>query len=104
MTHQKLDEFSSEEWDHTFRTNIYAMFYLSKAAFPHMKAGEHDHQHVIRAGVSADRSIARVRDDQGRHRDLHEGTFGIGDRTGNPRQRSRTRSRVDAADSFDDAR
>jgi NAD(P)-dependent dehydrogenase (short-subunit alcohol dehydrogenase family) len=39
MTHQTLDEFSSEEWDHTFRINIYAMFYLAKAAFPHMKPG-----------------------------------------------------------------
>jgi NAD(P)-dependent dehydrogenase (short-subunit alcohol dehydrogenase family) len=39
MTHQKLEEFSSEEWDHTFRTNIYAMFYLCKAALPHMPAG-----------------------------------------------------------------
>ena len=39
MTHEKVEEFSSEEWDHTFRTNIYAMFYLSKAALPHMKDG-----------------------------------------------------------------
>jgi len=39
MTHQNLDEFSSEEWDHTFRVNIYAMFYLAKAAFPHMQPG-----------------------------------------------------------------
>jgi NAD(P)-dependent dehydrogenase (short-subunit alcohol dehydrogenase family) len=39
MTHKKLEEFSSEEWDRTFRTNIYAMFYLSKAAVPHMKPG-----------------------------------------------------------------
>ena len=39
MTHEKLDEFGSDEWDHTFRTNIYAMFYLAKAAFPHMKPG-----------------------------------------------------------------
>jgi NAD(P)-dependent dehydrogenase (short-subunit alcohol dehydrogenase family) len=39
MTHQKLEEFSSEEWDRTFRTNIYAMFYLSKAAVPQMKPG-----------------------------------------------------------------
>ena len=39
MTHQKLEEFSSEEWDRTFRTNIYAMFYLSKAAIPHMRKG-----------------------------------------------------------------
>jgi NAD(P)-dependent dehydrogenase (short-subunit alcohol dehydrogenase family) len=39
MTHEKVEEFSSEEWDHTFRTNIYAMFYLSKAAMPRMKPG-----------------------------------------------------------------
>jgi NAD(P)-dependent dehydrogenase (short-subunit alcohol dehydrogenase family) len=39
MTHPKLEEFTSEEWDHTFRINIYAMFYLAKAAFPHMKPG-----------------------------------------------------------------
>jgi len=39
MTHQKLEEFSSEEWDLTFRTNIYAMFYLCKAALPRMSRG-----------------------------------------------------------------
>jgi NAD(P)-dependent dehydrogenase (short-subunit alcohol dehydrogenase family) len=39
MTHQSVDEFSSEEWDRTFRTNIYAMFYLAKAALPRMKPG-----------------------------------------------------------------
>jgi NAD(P)-dependent dehydrogenase (short-subunit alcohol dehydrogenase family) len=39
MTHASLDEISDEEWDHTFRTNIYGMFYLSKAAVPHMKPG-----------------------------------------------------------------
>jgi NAD(P)-dependent dehydrogenase (short-subunit alcohol dehydrogenase family) len=39
MTHASLEEISEEEWDHTFRTNIYSMFYLSKAAVPHMKPG-----------------------------------------------------------------
>jgi NAD(P)-dependent dehydrogenase (short-subunit alcohol dehydrogenase family) len=39
MTHDKIEEFSSEEWDLTFRTNIYAMFYLSKAALPRMNRG-----------------------------------------------------------------
>jgi NAD(P)-dependent dehydrogenase (short-subunit alcohol dehydrogenase family) len=39
MTHKKLEEFSSEEWDRTFQTNIYAMFYLAKAAVPRMKPG-----------------------------------------------------------------
>jgi len=39
MTHAGLEEISDEEWDHTFRTNIYSMFYLSKAAVPQMKPG-----------------------------------------------------------------
>ncbi len=39
MTHASLEEISEEEWDHTFRTNIYSMFYLSKAAVRHMKPG-----------------------------------------------------------------
>jgi NAD(P)-dependent dehydrogenase (short-subunit alcohol dehydrogenase family) len=39
MTHENIEGFSSEEWDHTFRTNIYAMFYLSKAALPRMREG-----------------------------------------------------------------
>jgi NAD(P)-dependent dehydrogenase (short-subunit alcohol dehydrogenase family) len=34
-----LADITDEEWDHTFRVNIHAMFYLSKAAVPHMKAG-----------------------------------------------------------------
>lgn len=38
-THSSLEDFSSEEWDRTFRTNIYPMFYLAKAAARHMKPG-----------------------------------------------------------------
>ena len=38
-THESIQEISSEEWDLTFRTNIYSMFYLSKAALRHMKPG-----------------------------------------------------------------
>jgi NAD(P)-dependent dehydrogenase (short-subunit alcohol dehydrogenase family) len=33
------EEISDEEWDATFRTNIHAMFYLTKAAQKHLKAG-----------------------------------------------------------------
>jgi NAD(P)-dependent dehydrogenase (short-subunit alcohol dehydrogenase family) len=39
MSHESLQELSSEELDRTFRTNIYAMFYLCKAAEPHLKPG-----------------------------------------------------------------
>jgi len=39
MARESLQEIPSDEWDYTFRTNIYAMFYLCKAAEPHMKPG-----------------------------------------------------------------
>jgi NAD(P)-dependent dehydrogenase (short-subunit alcohol dehydrogenase family) len=38
-TFSDVEDISDEEWDITFRTNIHAMFYLSKAAVPHMKEG-----------------------------------------------------------------
>ena len=39
MTHESIEEFTPEEWDRTFKTNIYAMFYLSRAALPRMREG-----------------------------------------------------------------
>jgi NAD(P)-dependent dehydrogenase (short-subunit alcohol dehydrogenase family) len=41
--HQKtfsdIADITAEEWDVTFKTNIYSQFYLSKAALAHMQAG-----------------------------------------------------------------
>jgi NAD(P)-dependent dehydrogenase (short-subunit alcohol dehydrogenase family) len=39
MTHENITELSSEEFDRTFKTNVYAMFYLCKAALPRMEKG-----------------------------------------------------------------
>ena len=38
-TFAAIEDISDEEWDLTFRVNIHAMFYLTKAAVPHMKPG-----------------------------------------------------------------
>jgi len=38
-THESIEEFTTEELDRTFRTNVYAMFWLCRAALPRMKAG-----------------------------------------------------------------
>ena len=38
-TYANIADISAEEWDRTFRTNIYAPFFLSKAAAQHMKPG-----------------------------------------------------------------
>jgi NAD(P)-dependent dehydrogenase (short-subunit alcohol dehydrogenase family) len=39
MTFHSLEEISEAEWDKTFRINMHSMFYLSKAAVPHMQPG-----------------------------------------------------------------
>jgi NAD(P)-dependent dehydrogenase (short-subunit alcohol dehydrogenase family) len=38
-THGDIDEWSSEEWEHTFGVNIHAVFFLCKAAMKHLKPG-----------------------------------------------------------------
>jgi len=38
-TFKDIADIGDEEWELTFRVNIHAMFYLSKAAVPHMKPG-----------------------------------------------------------------
>jgi NAD(P)-dependent dehydrogenase (short-subunit alcohol dehydrogenase family) len=35
MTRDNIEEISTEEFDRTFKTNVYAMFWLCKAAAPH---------------------------------------------------------------------
>ncbi len=37
--HQSVEEIDAEELDRVFRTNVYSMFYLVKAALPHLKKG-----------------------------------------------------------------
>lgn len=39
MARESIQDIPSDEWDKTFKTNIYSMFYLVKAAEPHMKPG-----------------------------------------------------------------
>ena len=39
MTFDSLEKIPDEEWDKTIATNLSAMFYITKAAMPHMKAG-----------------------------------------------------------------
>ena len=38
-THDRIEDFSTAELEQTFRTNVYAMFWLCKAALPRMAAG-----------------------------------------------------------------
>lgn len=39
MSHKSLQDFSEDELDKTFRTNVFATFFLTQAAAPHMPPG-----------------------------------------------------------------
>jgi NAD(P)-dependent dehydrogenase (short-subunit alcohol dehydrogenase family) len=38
-TFESIEDISDQEWELTFKVNIHAMFYLTKAAVPHMRPG-----------------------------------------------------------------
>jgi NAD(P)-dependent dehydrogenase (short-subunit alcohol dehydrogenase family) len=38
-TREKFEDVSEEDWDHTFKVNIYGYYYMAKAALPHLKPG-----------------------------------------------------------------
>jgi len=39
QTQESVEEIEEEQWDNTFRTNIYGYFYMVKAALPHLQKG-----------------------------------------------------------------
>lgn len=36
---KNIEDITAEQWDHTFRVNLYAQFYMCKYAMPHLKEG-----------------------------------------------------------------
>ncbi len=39
QSQKSLEDIDEDQWDTTFRTNIYGYFYMTKAALPHLKEG-----------------------------------------------------------------
>ncbi|MFM9925873.1 SDR family oxidoreductase [Variovorax sp. H27-G14] len=57
MSHKDLSEITEQEFDKTFRTNVYANFFLCKAASAHMKPGS---AIISTASVNADKPNATL--------------------------------------------
>ena len=94
---ESIADITTEQFDETFKTNFYAMFWLCKAALPHMPAGAGHHQHRLDSVVLAFANAFRLRLDQGRDRRVYQGPGQAGRRQGYPRQCRGARSGVDSA-------
>ena len=89
---------TTEQLDRVIKTNLYALFWLCKAAAAAHPAGRQHHHHLVGAGVQPVAAPARLRHDQGRHRQLHQGAGRPARREGHPGQLGGAGPGVDAAD------
>ncbi len=46
-----LDQVTLEQWETTFRTNIFGYFFMARSAVPHMQPGRRHRQHRLRDRV-----------------------------------------------------
>jgi NADP-dependent 3-hydroxy acid dehydrogenase YdfG len=103
MTHETVEEVSDDEWRHTFDTNVSAMFWLVKAALPHMSEGS---SIIGSSSVNSDMpspTLAPYAATKAIDRELHGEPRAAARTERHPRQQRRARPDLDAADPVDDA-
>ena len=99
-SHESIEEISAEEWDHTFRTNIYAYFYLAKAAAAHMPpGGSIIATSSVNAKTPSPQLLALCHHER-RDCQLHGGTGAAAGGKRYPSELRWSRSGVDTADPF----
>ena len=97
QTHASILDISTEQFDWTMKTNIYAPFWIIKAALPHLPAGLGDHRHDLGAGLRSVARPVRLRADQGGDDELRQVAGQAARPEGHPRQRRRAGADLDAA-------
>ena len=104
MTHDSIEEFSTEEFDRTFKTNVYAMFWLCKFAIPRMEPGSVIINTASIQSFDPSPESARLRVHERRDRELYERLGKDGVEAGDSRKRCSARTGLDAAHPEHDAR
>jgi NAD(P)-dependent dehydrogenase (short-subunit alcohol dehydrogenase family) len=69
-----IESLTTEQLMRTYTTNVFAMFWLCKAALQHMEAGASIINTSVDPGLPALAPADRLRVDQGRDRQLHQGS------------------------------
>jgi hypothetical protein len=103
MTREGIESISAEELEHTFKTNILAMFYLCQAAWPHFQPGSAVINTASIQAYQPSPQLLGLRDHQGRHRRVHQGAGRGGPREGDQGQLRGPWPGLDAADPGHDA-
>jgi NAD(P)-dependent dehydrogenase (short-subunit alcohol dehydrogenase family) len=97
VTQASIDEITSEQFDQTLKTNLYAMFWITRAAQKHLAPGAAHHQYGVDSGRRTLRRAARLRGDQGRHCRIYQGAFQTADQERSPGQCGRAWAHLDSA-------
>jgi len=92
-----IADITTEQFDQTFRTNVYSMFWLCKAALPHMPPGATIINTTSIQSYQPSQTLAGLRLHQGGDHRLHPRAGEAGCLQGHPRQRGGARPGVDAA-------
>ncbi len=96
QAHDSILDITTEQFDWTMKTNIYAPFWIIKAALPHMPPGSAIIATHVRAGLRPDAGPLRLRADQGGDDELREVAGQAARAQGHPRQRRGARPDLDA--------
>jgi hypothetical protein len=101
---ESIEDISDEEWELTFKVNIHAMFYLTKAAVPHMRPGSAIINTALNQLRYSQPDVAGICDNERCDSELHSriGATAGGER--HPCQHCGAGTGLDPADPFDDAR
>ena len=94
----RLEDISTEQLERTFRTNLFAMFHVTKAALAHLPPGAAVDQQRLGHGLSRQPAPDRLRRDQGRDRRVHALARREPQGASDPGQRGRAGPGLDAAD------
>ena len=98
-----IADITTEQFDRVMKTNLYALFWLSKAAIAQMEPGSTIVNTSSIQGASPSPELARLRHDKGGHHRLHKGTGRRCRTKGNQGQCRCTWTDLDATDSGHDA-
>jgi Enoyl-(Acyl carrier protein) reductase len=89
-----IEEISDEEWELTLATNVSAMFYITKAAIPHMNKGS---SIINTASINADKSEPPPSRLHTRDPEFYRWIGTVSRRKGSPRECHCARSGMDAS-------